>query len=302
MNEMLSICTASYNRAYKLPGLYESLLKQTNKNFEWIIIDDDSKDNTQELVRTWKEKNNGFCIKYYCQEHGGKHRAINRAVEIAKGSFIFIVDSDDKIVENAVELINGWITSCKNNPNIGGVAGLKVSVDGKIWGGNAKISEKYVDATNFERRKYNLMGDKAEVYRKSLLNKFRFPEFEGEYFVTEDTCWLNIAAAGYKIRWFNEPIYIAEYLDDGLSKNGANDFEGHKKNFKGYCFYIAECLDKKPFTDKVIHLKEYNRTCRYLNIGIKERAHNVNISIFRYAVLYWGGIPIGYLIRKIRRY
>lgn len=302
MNNTLSICTATYNRAYKILKLYESLNKQTDKNFEWIVIDDESNDNTQELISKCENQDNGYKIKYIKQKHGGKHRAINRAVDIAEGDYIFIVDSDDYITQNAVELIHKWISSCVDNYMIAGVAGLKIAVDGRIYGGNTKIKRNYVDASNFERAKYHLYGDKAEVYRRDLLMKYKFPEYEGEYFITEDICWLNIAAEGLKIRWYNEPIYIAEYLDDGLSKSGANDIKGHKNNFKGYCLYISECIKKKPFTQRLIHLKEYNKTCNYLKIGLKKRSKLIGISIAKYLRMYWFGIPIGYLIRKIRKY
>lgn len=302
MNKMITICTATYNRGYKISELYESLLQQSNKNFEWIVIDDESSDNTKELIHKWEKNNNGFLIKYVEQQHGGKHRAINRAVELASGEFIFIVDSDDRILPEAVELIHKWIDTCENNLNIAAVAGLKVSSEGEVWGGITKIDKKYIDASNFERGKYHLNGDKAEVYRKSLLKKYKFPEFENEFFVTEDICWMNIAAAGYKIRWFNEPIYIAEYLEDGLSKRGANDIEGHRNNFKGYCFYISECIKKKPFTDKLVHIREYDKTCKYLGIKIKDRANNVNISLTLYIFMCKICVPIGWLIRKIRKY
>ena len=235
----LTIFTPTYNRGYLLHDLYRSLVEQTNKEFEWLIIDDESTDNTEELVKTWIAEESRFSIKYLRQGHGGKHRAINKAVDIAQGDFFFIVDSDDKLVPNAVELVYGWIDSIGNDNTFAGVAGLKVSKNGEVWGGKTKISGEYVDATDFERRKYKLKNDKAEIYKTDILRNNKFPEFDDEYFVTEDVCWLNISYQGYKIRWFNAPIYICEYLSDGLTNGGANDIAGHKKNYKGYCFYIS---------------------------------------------------------------
>ena len=94
---------------------------------------------------------------------------------------------------------------------------------------------EFIDATNLERKSKKLLGDKAEVYRKDILLKYPFPEFEGEKFLTEAVVWNRIAADGYKIRWFNKIICICEYLDDGLTKTDAE--ERRINNFNGYtCF------------------------------------------------------------------
>ena len=58
----LTIFTPTFNRAYCLNGCYQSLIRQTNKDFVWMIIDDGSTDNTKELVRDWQNNNNGFEI------------------------------------------------------------------------------------------------------------------------------------------------------------------------------------------------------------------------------------------------
>ena len=75
-----------------------------------------------------------------------------------------------------------------------------------------------MDASSLERRKLHIEGDKAEVFDVEVLKAHPFPEFDGEYFVTEAVCWNAIAANGYKIRWYHEPIYYCEYLEDGLTK------------------------------------------------------------------------------------
>lgn len=303
MNKMLlTICTPTYNRAYILPQLYETLCKQKGvyENFEWVIIDDDSDDNTSDLIEKWISETNRFNIKYIKQEHGGKHRALNKAFDLAEGEYIFIVDSDDMLTDNAVSLIYTWLNSIRNNNNFAGVAGLRISKSGKPWGGKVNYKETYVDATNFERRKYNLLGDKAEIYKTSILRKHKFPEIPNEYFMTEDYCWMQIAALGYKIRWYNEPIYICEYLDDGLTNTGANSIKGHKDNYIGYCLYIKKCLQLKPFTEKMIHFREYIKTAKILNKSLNDIINDIDMSFYTYFLMYIFGIPSAYLIRKLR--
>ncbi len=217
----LMILTPTYNRAYILPKLYESLCSQTVKEFEWIVVDDGSSDSTKEIVDIWiRKRNGGFPIRYFFQDNGGKHRAINRAMREAKCEWTFIVDSDDYLLNDAVESVLQWINTVDGHPAFAGVAGLRGYDQERLIGGYPEGLSycDYIDATNLERRKFNLAGDKAEVYRTSILKQYPFPEFPGEKFLTERVVWDSIALDGYKIRWFNKIIYIGNYLEDGLTK------------------------------------------------------------------------------------
>ncbi len=109
---MITIFTPTYNRAYSLPRLYESLKKQTYNNFEWVLVNDGSTDNTDEIVKPWLN-DNVITINYIKQENGGKHRAINKGVEVAKGDYFFIVDSDDFLPEKSLELVQQHIEEIK---------------------------------------------------------------------------------------------------------------------------------------------------------------------------------------------
>ena len=112
------------------------------------------------------------------------------------------------------------------------MSGLKgwINKSGAV-GGNGN-GQEYIDAKNTERRKYNLLGDKAEIYKTEIMKKYPFPEFEGEKFLSEHVVWDSIAKDGYKIRWFNEVIYKCEYLEDGLTKS--DPYKQQLNNFKGF--------------------------------------------------------------------
>lgn len=104
---LITIFTPTYNRAELLPRLHKSLQEQTNKNFEWIVVDDGSTDNTKEVIENIiLQQENDFPIRYFYKENGGKHTAINRGVREANGDLFFIVDSDDILTFNSVELIS----------------------------------------------------------------------------------------------------------------------------------------------------------------------------------------------------
>lgn len=226
----ITIFTPTYNRAYVLGKLYKSLVKQTCKKFEWLIIDDGSTDNTEFLIREWMQLDNGFEIRYYKTENGGKQRAINNAVNLAKYDYFFCVDSDDQLTSNAIEKIQTWIPTIHNKNEFAAVSGLKRVLGGKIMGQPQFNNREYVDCSNLERYKYNLMGDCAEVYKTNILKKYPFKVWDGETFTPECIVWDAIAIDGYKIRWYNSYIYECEYLTDGLSNGG---YSLYAKNLMG---------------------------------------------------------------------
>lgn len=280
----LTIFTPTYNRAYILKKLYNSLLTQSCTDFEWIIVDDESSDNTEELIRTFDTQK--VTILYHRQKHGGKHRAINWGVAHASGELFFIVDSDDYLTCDAVESLQQWYSGIRKNENICGVAGLRISKEGKIWGGNPDVSgHQYIDATNLERARFHLEGDKAEAYKTDVLKRYPFPEFPGEYFVTEAVVWNAIAADGYKIRWYNRPIYVCNYLDDGLTRTGANDHKGHLHNIQGFALYVSQQI---RWTEKSRYLGDfvdYNRCCHERKISIRERSRMLGLTTARFIQL-----------------
>ena len=115
MKYLFSVFTPTFNRANTIGRAYEHLCKQTLHNFEWIIVDDGSVDNTEEIVRKWINENK-ISIVYIKQKNGGKHRAFNRAVQIAQGEIFICLDSDDYYVETALEIIYSYHLKHKDNP------------------------------------------------------------------------------------------------------------------------------------------------------------------------------------------
>lgn len=222
---MITVFTPTYNRAYIIDKLYKSLLKQTDKNFEWLVVDDGSTDGTEKYFSEIIENENPFGIVYVKQPNGGKHRAINRGLKLAKGELFFIVDSDDYLTNDAIEKLNIWVKGLDDSKKWAGVAGARGYSEKEYIGG---VYEKapYIDVKNSDRAKFNLLGDKAEAYFTEVLKKYPFPEFDGENFITEEVVWNKIALDGYYLRWYKDIIYICDYLEDGLTK------AGNEKNVK----------------------------------------------------------------------
>lgn len=228
-----TVFTPAYNRGYIIEKLYNSLKNQTCTDFEWVVVDDGSTDNTEELFKKWCKEENSFKINYIKVQNGGKQRAINKGVAVARGKMFFIVDSDDSLTENAVERLKFYEGTIKNYNNFAGISGLRGYNREKVIG--ERNGAEYVDAFGQEREKYNLLGDKAECYYTDLLKRYLFPEVIGEKFVTECIVWDKISFDGYKIRWFDEIIYLGEYLDDGYTSEGTSLFD---KNPIGFLLYV----------------------------------------------------------------
>lgn len=271
----ITVITPTYNRADKLPVLLNSLKQQTSKNFAWLLIDDGSTDHTEELVATWNIKEFPFC--YMRQENGGKHRALNRVIPFVDTAFVYIVDSDDYLLRDAISHIEGWIKEIEKRPDIAAVSGLKISKTGKqISGFPPQIPKNsFVIADNFERWKIGLTGDQAEVYRTELLKKYPFPEFAGEKFISEATVWDRIASEGYKIKWINTPICVCEYLPGGLSSN-MEDLV--LKNFKGFTYHMKFSISHNRGWRRMKDIVRYIKISRIKGLSRKEISKILNIS------------------------
>lgn len=239
----LSILTATYNRGYCLHNLYRSLLEQTKYSFEWLIVDDGSTDETENLVRTWMKEQTPFPVRYIKKENGGKHTALNVGIRQAFGRYVFIVDSDDTLTADAVEKIEAWCKDIEDDGKFAGVSGCKGCRDGSRVG-QFPMKSAYIDATNIERHPKHLMGDKAEIYRTDLLKKYPFPEFPGERYLPENIVFDEIAHDGYSLRWYRDIIYLCEYQNDGLSKN---ILKNRKNSFHGYTLAKKKAWRYYPF-------------------------------------------------------
>lgn len=271
----ITVFTPTYNRGYVIKNLYESLKRQSFSDFEWIVVDDGSDDNT-EIIFSQIMAENRIPVNYIKVVNGGKHRAINIGVQAAKGDLFFIVDSDDYLTDNALEkVIEIEQTIPANQRNkFAGICGLRGYSEkdaiGKTFEGDI------LDITTLERVQHGISGDKAEVFYTEILKNYPFPEFDGENFLTECVVWDRIAFAGFQLRFFNKIIYICEYLPDGLT---AHSKELFLNNPKGYGLYLAQCAQ----VGKLFGVEKWKSYNRYYNqygkkLKFSEIAQNLHIS------------------------
>ena len=217
IHPFITILTPAYNRASLLPRLFDSLLRQTNKDFEWIVVDDGSTDDTREVVAHLKEKCGGaFPMGYVYKANGGKHMAINIGAERARGELLFIADSDDLLTDDALETVaNSW-HDISDDKSFAGIAGLDIAMDTREVIGSG-LPQEHIDCNAIDiRYRHHVTGDMKEVFRTEVLREFPFPEFAGERFCPEQLVWFRMARR-YRLRYINKPIYIADYQPDGIT-------------------------------------------------------------------------------------
>lgn len=217
----VTVFTPTYNRAYILGDLYHSLQRQTCMDFEWLIVDDGSADDTKALVASWQGEENLFPIRYVYQENGGKCRAINRGLKEADGRLFFTVDSDDYLTDDAIEKVIRWDGELPKDGHFCGYVGNRgitpTQTPNRLFPGG------YLDGTALDR--YDQVdGERAFVFYTEIHRKYLYPEFPGEKFLTEAVTWDLMAHDGYKMRFYNDIIWIWEYKDDGLTRAGYRVF------------------------------------------------------------------------------
>lgn len=219
----MTVFTPAYNRAHTLPRLYASLQAQTVSDFEWLVVNDGSSDGTEELLAQWAAEQNAFRLEYITIPNGGKPRAINKGVSLARGQYFFLVDSDDYLLPDAVEKMICHAKETQDMPEYVGVGAARGLTSEQYISASPPMvgAEGYVDASNLERAKYNLDVDMCEAYRLDIYRNYPYVTWEGEKFAPEQITMNEMALDGYKLRWHKDIIYICEYLDDGLTKNSA---------------------------------------------------------------------------------
>ena len=216
VDKKVTIFTPTYNRAYILGRLYDSLKRQTCDDFIWIIVDDGSDDNTEELVRDWIDEEL-VSIYYYKQKNGGKQRAHNKGVEHCDTELFLCIDSDDYLVDNCVEiLLNRWM-EVRENPKIAGIVAMK-GYDDKTPLGTWIPEEISYSSLDELYTKYKFKGDAALAYRTSILKEYPYWVAEGEKFIGEGYVYQKIDQL-YCLLVIPQIIAICEYLDDGYSAN-----------------------------------------------------------------------------------
>lgn len=283
----LTVFTPAYNRAHLLPRLYESLCRQTSDDFEWLVIDDGSSDNTKELVAQWIRENR-IVIRYIYQQNQGMHGAHNTAYRNTYTELNTCIDSDDYMTDDAVELILKKWNSIEQQ-KYAGIIGLDALESGQIIGTEFQIA--YTTLEDFYLR--GGKGDKKLVYRTDIIKRYpEYPVFEGEKYVGLGTKYLFIDK-DYQLATLNAVLVIVEYQDNGSSNTM---FAQYLKYPKGFIYNrITTMQYSKSIKRKFIEAIHYVSSC----IILKKR-NFLNDSPEKLLTLL--AIPFGMLLYLLIQY
>lgn len=256
----LTVFTPAYNRAHTINRTYESLLKQSNKNFIWLVIDDGSTDNTAELIKNWQTLDNGFEIRYIYKENGGMHTAHNTAYANITTELNTCIDSDDYLADEAVQKIYDKWQQVKDK-GYAGMVGDDADFDGNVLGVPLPKDKKDTTLSGFYRDGGS--GDKKLVYVTEIFKKYPpYPTFEGEKFYALGSTY-TLIDQDYKLAIINEVLCNVEYQADGSSRNM---WKQYLRNPKGYAhlrkFNMKYCESKKRLIEVVIHYISSSIQCR----------------------------------------
>ena len=229
---ILTVFTPAYNRKNLLARTYESLCRQTCKEFIWLIVDDGSSDGTQEQVSQWISRDNGFCIRYIYKENGGMHTAHNTAYDNIDTELNVCIDSDDTMPEDAVQkILEKW--SADKDKGYAGIIALDADMNtGRIIGKGFPEGLKETTVSGYYAAGGS--GDKKLIYRTDIINKYpRYPVFEGEKYVSLSYKY-RLIDQDYKMTVLDEIVCLVEYQPDGSSNTM---YRQYYKNPKGFAFW-----------------------------------------------------------------
>lgn len=284
------IVTPTYNRKKLLERLYNSLLAQSNHEFCWIIIDDGSTDDTGKYINSImiEEKIN---IKYIYQENSGKCKAINRVFsEINDATLYVIVDSDDYLLENAVEILHSYLDKYREKSEVGGFFFRYMIQTGEVIGDENRLPNSDCILNRYEYNYNYQQHDGCIVYFGKVIKKYKYPEFIKEKYIGPTVIQMDMAKE-FKIVFSPEIIGIAEYQADGITNSGRRL---RIKNPLGMIYYsgLLQTKDNRI----IVRIKNYIGAQTYAIISKKNKIELKSLNLDRFLVK-WAYIP-GLILSK----
>lgn len=225
----LTVFTPTFNRRELLTRCYESMCRQTNKDFVWMIVDDGSTDDTKKFADEWK-KNSDLEIRYIYKDNGGLHTAYNVAIENIDTELCVCIDSDDFMPDNAVELIlNFW--DKYGSDEYAGIVGLDFNLDGKVIG-DPLPNQKTVNLIDLFIGKYDIVnGDRTNVIRTELYKSVApMKVFPNEKNFNPHYMHLQISEK-YDFLVLNENLRFVDYQSDGMTNSMLKQYKSSPNSF-----------------------------------------------------------------------
>lgn len=295
--QFFTVFTPTYNRAKTLHRVHDSLAEQTFRDFEWLIVDDGSTDETRAQVEQWMLEAR-FPIRYEYQRNQGKHAAFNRGVRLACGELFLPLDSDDACVPEALQVIHDawWDIPPDQRADFSGVCALVMDEQGNLIG--TPFPAAVFDAPNTAIiHRYRVKGEKWGCQRTEVLREYPFPELPGQRFVHEDIVWGRIASR-YKERFINRMLRVYFNTDNSSSDQltAAPVWQSAEGRLLGHLCALNERLRWARYDPAFFFKAAVNvsRVSRHAGVSCREQWHRLSGVGAR--LLWLIGMPIGVVL------
>lgn len=248
---LITVFTPTYNRANTITRLFESLKNQSFKDFEWLIVDDGSTDNTEEIVESFDSLGE-FPIRYIKKENGGKHTAYNIGLNEARGRLFFNVDSDDWLDPNSLYTIMTQSKKVMSDSRCCGIIALKNFANQTVIGNEFRKDNIFMTFRELELS--GQRGERSIIFKTSIAKNFRFPIIKGERFMPEGVVYDEFTDFSFLI--VNQALTTCEYLPEGLSSNPKRLMV---QNPGGYMLYYSRRIDLAAnYKERIGYVLRYN--------------------------------------------
>lgn len=300
----MTICTPTYQRAKALNRVYDSLLNLKNPydkgkiiQFEWLIVDDGSKDGTKDIVKKWCNEDK-IPIRYYYQENQGKHVAVNFAVQHSNSEVFLTLDSDDTLLENALLVFYEEWGKIENKQNYKGLTCRCIDPETKKILGDPLPRNPFDVSTLDLRYKYKIKGEMCGFNRTDLMKLYPFPTPDPRMrFCPESIVWFEMAKK-YKERLVDIPV--REYYRDTNNAITGHSFNRSISNYYGWIYCVNNVLSYLPIAPKDVIKPCIGASMDGLKIGKGVAGILKDIKSIWGRLLVLTFMPIGYFLSKIR--
>ncbi|MBA1147705.1 glycosyltransferase family 2 protein [Ectothiorhodospiraceae bacterium WFHF3C12] len=285
-----SVFIPTYNRAGVLPRALRSVAEQTFRDLELVVVDDGSSDDTRDIVTAFAETVD-FPVRYHWQENQGKHGAYNTALGLLRGRLTVVLDSDDRLVPQALEILKHYWESIPESQRAGfvGVKGMCRWIGGEIYGDS--FPSDVFDSDDLSLRTRDaIKGDKVGAVCTEVIREYPYPVVAGERHQRPSYVQRQIAHR-YRVRYVNEVIQECEHQPGGLS---SDRFALRMRNPRGYRLYhLADIRDHRAylrFTELLDGYGKYVRFSLHGGIGLRQQWREAPSKLLWLACLPYGAV------------
>jgi glycosyltransferase involved in cell wall biosynthesis len=245
---MITVFTPTHNRAEELWRAFFSLRAQTLKNFEWLIVDDGSTDQTKHVVSKIISESGCFRVRYFHKRNQGKHSTYQTAALMSSFEYMCMLDSDDELFPWTIEVCINYLIPkiSKANGEVAGCFSNAVNNNGNLEGYILKDSEP-LDLSRLILR--NNFGDKFELWRVEIFKEPLFPDYLDCQYVPESVAYHQIStkhsvitsSAVCIIKWQD---IRDDHLTDKLVRN--DNIPARRLAYSMVINYAGRCLFSQP--------------------------------------------------------